>query len=371
MLAQLTIDLGAICANIAALRTLVAPAKIAAVIKGEAYGHGLIAVGRAIETHVDRLCVYELPEAVALREAGIMARIHVLGPIAPGDLDLAHATNAEITLWNHGTYARQVASIARRRHAPFAVHAKIDTGVTRLGMSVTEASGVLARYVATPEYHVAGVFSHLAAAEELDSTFTTEQLTKFSNATAALDPTVERHIAASAAAMLWPETRLGAIRPGIAIYGIWPSDETAAIMHGRAFTLTPALQWTTEIIAMHDVPAHTSVGYGCAYYTKRPSRIGVLPIGYAEGLPRSASDRAFVIVHGKRVPIIGRVCMNMAFVDLTTVPEAIPGSAATLIGRDGDARIDANEFAAWCGTIGYELVTRLPSHVPRRYINER
>lgn len=367
MLADLTIDLDAIRANITALRTLVAPARVAAVIKADAYGHGMLAVARAIETHVDRLCVYELAEAVALRAAGVQTRVHVLGPIAPGDLDLAHASNVEITLWSGGTYAAHVASTARRRHAPFAIHAKIDTGVTRLGMSIEDAPALLARYAASPDYRIVGVFSHLAAAEELDSTFTNEQLAKFLHASAHLDTAIERHIAASAAAMLWPATRLDAIRPGIALYGIWPSDETAAIMRERTFHLVPALRWTTQVVAIHDVPAHTSVGYGCAYYTKRPSRIGVLPIGYAEGLPRSASDRAVVLVNERRVPIVGRVCMNMAFVDLTTVPHAGTGATVTLIGSDGAARIDANEFAAFCGTIGYELVTRIPANVPRTY----
>jgi alanine racemase len=170
--------------------------------------------------------------------------------------------------------------------------------------------------------------------------------------------------------MLWPPTRLGAIRAGIAIYGIWPSVPTQAIMHERGLRLIPALRWTTQVVALHDVPAGTSVGYGCTYRTTRAARIGVLPIGYAEGLPRSVSSRGFVLVTGRRVPIVGRVCMNMAFIDLTDAPLAGIGSPVTLVGSDGDERIDADEAASWAGTIGYELVTRIPAHVPRRYVGQ-
>jgi alanine racemase len=366
VLAELIVDLDAIRANVAALRGLVAPARCAGVIKANAYGHGLVAVGRAIESDVDRICVYELAEAVALRDAGMTARLHVLGPIAPADLDAAHAARVEVTLWDRGAYAAALATVARRRGSPIAVQVKIDTGVTRLGLAVADAPAALAAYRAQPAYAIAGVFSHLAAAEELDSTFTRDQLAAFERATAGFDAGVERHIAASAAAMLWPRTRLGAIRAGIALYGIWPSRPTQAIMRERGLALAPALTWQTQIVATHQVPAETSVGYGCTYRTTRGSRIGVLPIGYAEGLPRGISGGS-VLVAGRRVPIVGRVCMNMAFIDVTDVPQAGPRSTVTLIGRDGDARIDANEAADWAGTIGYELVARLPAHVPRRY----
>jgi alanine racemase len=139
-------------------------------------------------------------------------------------------------------------------------------------------------------------------------------------------------------------------------------------MRARGFTLEPALAWRTQIVLVHDVPAHTPVGYGCAYHTKRPSRIAVIPIGYAEGLPRQAGDRASVLVDGVRCRIVGRVCMNMAFVDVTDAPAAHAGSTVTLIGNDGDARIDADDLAAALGTIAYEIVARLPASVPRVFL---
>ncbi len=369
MLAELTVDLSAIRRNAAALAALIGSARLVPVIKANAYGHGLLPVGQALAPSVTRLAVYEVSEACALRAAGLTLPIHVLGPIAPRDLDEALAANADITLWDDGAYLRDVARAAQRPARPLRAHAKIDTGVTRLGMHANRAPTLLAQYARTPaSITLVGAFSHLAAAEELHSTFTHEQLATFERATADLAPTVERHIAASAAAMLWPETRLDAVRAGIAIYGCWPSAQTATIMRERGFVLEQALSWRTQIVIVHDVPAHTPVGYGCSFHTKRPSRIGVIPIGYAEGLPRSAGDRAHVLVAGTRVRIVGRVCMNMAFVDLTDVPDAHSGTTVTLIGRDGSDELAADELANACGTINYEIIARLPAHVPRVYV---
>ncbi len=367
MNAELQIDLGAIARNVRALGALTAPAAIVPVIKANAYGHGLIDVARALAGSVPRFAVYELDEALALRAAGITTPIHILGPVAADRLAEAHATGAAITLWDAGAYAHDAAAVARRAGTPLRVHAKIDTGVMRLGMPSAAAPAILAGYAATPEFALDGVFSHLAAAEELDSTFTEEQLARFTDATRAVAPNVERHIAATAAAMLWPQTRLASVRAGIGIYGLWPSPETEGVMRNRGFALEPALAWRTQLVIVHDVPAHTPVGYGCAYHTKRPSRIGVIPIGYAEGLPRNAGDRGSVLVDGVRARIVGRVCMNMAFVDVTDAPGAHPGSTVTLIGTDGDARIGADEFAAAVGTIAYEIVARLPASIPRSF----
>lgn len=369
MLAELRIDLAAIRRNAAALAALIAPSRLVPVVKANAYGHGLARVAQALAPKVGRLAVYDLDEAVALRDAGVATPIHVLGPVRVNDLDAAFGARIELSMWDDANYLSSVASVARRRDARMRIHAKIDTGVTRLGMRPGDAPRVLAKYEATPEVELVAVFSHLAAAEELDSTFTQEQLARFATATSDCGPEVERHIAASAAAMLWPETRLDAVRAGIAIYGLWPSPETAGVMRERgAFALEPALAWTTQLVAVHDVPAHTPVGYGCAYHTKRPSRIGVLPIGYAEGLPRAAGDHAFVLVAGQRVRLVGRVCMNMAFVDVTEIADAAPEMPVTLIGRNGDATLTADDLATACGTINYEIVARLPAHVPRTYI---
>jgi alanine racemase len=154
---------------------------------------------------------------------------------------------------------------------------------------------------------------------------------------------------------------------GIGVYGIWPSVETEELLRAQGVELVPALSWRTEIVAEHAIDAGQTVGYGRTWRAARRSRIGTLPIGYAEGLPRAAGNVAHALVRGLRVPLVGRVCMDMAFVDLTDVPQAAVGDAVTLIGDDGAATIGVEELAGAAETIGYEIVARLPAHVPRRY----
>jgi alanine racemase len=368
VIAELSVDLDAVVRNAQTLARLAAPARLSAVVKANAYGHGLVPVARALAPHAARLCVYALEEAVALRDAGIVAPLLVLGPIPAAELEVAHAADVALTLWDRELYARQVASVARRRQRPFTVHAKIDTGVARLGIPHAQAAAALERYAATPEFVLAGAFSHLAAAEELDSTFTDEQLERFLAATRALPPSVERHLAATAAAMLWPQTRLDSVRCGIGLYGIWPSAETEAALRPRGVALAPALAWRTRIVALHTVEAGETVGYGRSWRAARSTHIATLPIGYAEGIPRSAGERAEALVRGRRVRLVGRVCMDMAFLDVSELPDVAVGDAVTLIGDDGAETITADELGAASGTIGYEIVARLPAHVPRSYV---
>jgi alanine racemase len=371
VIAGLEIDLGAIRRNVIRLCQATEPAAFSAVVKANAYGHGIAEVARAIAGEVDTFCVYRASEAATLRDAGITQQILVLGPVEVHELRLAHEVRAAIAIWSKGSFRREAARIARELEAPMGIHAKIDTGVTRLGLDADRATAAIASYLDDPDFTLGGVFTHLAAAEELDSAFTRGQLARFR---AALEPVanqlvergVRRHAAASAAAMLYPESRFDMIRAGIAIYGIWPSDETRRAV-GDTIDLEPALAWRTQIVAVRSVEAGRSVGYGCTYHTTRESRIAVLPIGYAEGMPRSLSNRGTVLVHGEPAPIVGRVCMNMAFIDVTGIPDAAVGSTVTLVGRDGGRTRDINELAADAGTIGYEIAARLPAEIPRTY----
>jgi alanine racemase len=372
MIAQITVDLGAIRRNVARLRALAAPARYAAVVKANAYGHGLVPVARALDDAVDAFCVYRVDEALQLHAAGIRTPILVLGPAEPRELASALAAKAAITLWDSGAFRRDVAGIAHARGERFAVHAKIDTGVTRLGFEPAAAAEAIASLAGDADLDVRGIYTHLAAAEELESAFTLGQLETFASALAPIEGLIReqriaRHAAASAAAMLFPALRLDLIRAGIATYGIWPSPETR-MAAGHTLELEPALTWTSELVVVREVEAGRSVGYGCTFATTRRSRIGVLPIGYAEGLPRALSNAGCALVAGTRVPFVGRICMNMSFVDLTGVAGAHAGSTVTLLGRDGDEAIDPNELAASAGTIGYELVARLPEGVPRRFL---
>jgi alanine racemase len=373
MIARLEIDLAALQRNAARLRELAAPSQLWPVVKANAYGHGLAEASLALESTAHGLCVYHIEAALAIREAGGRLPILLLGPLEPAALEAAHAAGISITLWDTGAYRRDVAAIARRRGAPFGLHVKVDTGVTRYGLEATQAANAIADLLDDRDLRVSAVYTHLAAVEELASSFTLEQLARFAWALEPLAPVlrergVHRHAAASAAAILFPQSRLDLIRPGIAVYGLWPSPQTQAMAQG-AIDLEPVLAWRSELVMVRTVPAWQSIGYGCTYHTTRPSRIGLVPIGYAEGIPRAVSNAGAMLIAGKRAPIIGRVCMNTTFIDVTDIPEAHVGSHVTLIGRCGEASISADDWATWASTINYEIVARLPREVPRTYIS--
>jgi alanine racemase len=375
VIGSIRISLDALRRNARALRDLVAPARASFVVKSNAYGHGMVDVARAVEPFADRLCVYSIDEAIELHDAGIARRIFVMGPIESADLEEAVARKFEIALWDTGSYLRALCDSARSRHDRADVHVKINTGVARLGLEPADTADAIEDYVRLPEISIAGVFSHLAAAEELDSPFTMEQMETFERATRAADAFVQtrgmhpvRHIAASAAAMLWPQTRLDMVRIGVALYGLWPSPQTRIAMNGANFELEPALSFETRLVAMRTVEAGTPVGYGCSYHAPKRTRIGVVPLGYADGIPRLLSNRGAFIIGGARCPIVGRVCMNMTLIDLAAAPAAKPGDAVTLIGREGDASVTADDWAQWAETINYEIVSRLPAELRREYI---
>jgi len=353
------------------LRKVAAPARFAAVVKSNAYGHGLARVAEAIAADVDMLCVYRVAEGCTIREAGVQGPVLVLGPVPPSELAAALAANLSISLWDAGSYLADAARTAREAGVPLRVHAKIETGVTRLGMAPERAAISISQLLSDSAFELEGAFTHLAAVEELESGYTLQQLERFESALRPVEAALRlrgalRHAAASAAAMLFPRARFDLVRVGISTYGLWPSPETRNAL-SEPIALEPALSWRTTLVSVRDVPAGTSVGYGCTFHTERPSRIGVLPIGYAEGIPRVASNRGAVLVEGSRAPIVGRVCMNMTMVDVTDIPLAHAGSVATLIGSNGNETLGAEDWGRWADTIDYEIVARLPAELPRVY----
>jgi alanine racemase len=374
MIGRIRVSIDAIAHNARALRDLVAPAKAAFVVKSNAYGHGIVEVARAVEPFANRLCVYSLEEAAVLRDSGITRPVFVMGPLESAHLDEARARNVEIALWDTGSYLRAVVESARRRSTRAPVHVKINTGTTRLGLEPQDAPDAIEDYARLAEVELTGVFSHLAAAEELDSPFTLGQLATFERTLEAVEPTLQskgarplRHIAASAAAMLWPQTRLDMVRIGIALYGLWPSPQTRTAMNGARFDLQPALSLHSTLTVVRNVEAGTPIGYGGSYHAPKRTRIGVIPLGYADGIPRLLSNRGAFLISGRRCPIVGRVCMNMTMVDLGGAPQAKPGDEVTLLGRQGDAEVSADDWGDWAETINYEIVTRLPAELPRVY----
>ncbi len=372
MIGSVRVSLDALRRNALALRDLIAPARAAFVVKANAYGHGLVPVARAIEPVAQRICVYSLDEAIVLRDAGITRQIFVMGPIESRNLEEAFARNLEIALWDTRSYLHAVANAAGKRHGRFPVHVKINTGASRLGLEPRDACDAIEDYARISELELAGIFSHLAAAEELDSPFTAGQLERFERVLQGVAPALEakgirpmRHIAASAAAMLWPQTRLEMARIGIALYGLWPSLQTRIAMNGAKFELEPALSFTSQLAAVRPVEAGTPIGYGCTYHAPKSTRVGVVPLGYADGIPRLLSNRGAFIAGGALCPIVGRVCMNMTMIDLQAAPQVKPGDPVTLIGTQGTASVTADDWAGWAETINYEIVARLPENLAR------
>ena len=377
MIGRLRIALGAIARNAKMLRDMVGPKHAAFVVKSNAYGHGLVQIASAVEPFARRICVYGFEEAAALRAGGIAAPILVLGPVPLDALDDAMAAKLDLALWDTGEFARRLASAARKRRTRAPVHVKINTGLNRLGFEPHELVDAVEDYLHVGELQVAGVFSHLSSAEELDSPFTMHQLETFERALASAAPLFERanvvpirHIAASAAAMLWPQTRLDLSRFGIALYGLWPSRQTREASSAQGIVLEPALSYESQLVVVRPVAAGSPIGYGASYHAPRDMRVGVVPAGYADGVPRALSNRGAFLVDGAACPIVGRIAMNVTEIDLTHAPNAHAGSRVTLIGRDGDAYVGADDWADWCDTINYEIVARLPAELPRVYFDE-
>jgi alanine racemase len=374
VIGTLRISTEALRHNAQALRELVGPHHAAFVVKGNAYGHGMIDTALAIEGLAVKLCVYSIDEALELRDGGITAPILILGPVPPALLDDAMTCDAELALWDTGSFVRDLSQAALRAQKRARVHVKVNTGLNRLGLQPGDLPDAVEAYGRVNGLEIAGVFSHLASAEELDSPYTMLQLERFNDAYQLAEPlfvargfTPTRHIAASAAAMLWPQTRLDLSRFGIALYGLWPSAGTREAMNGGKLPLQPALSYETELVVLRTIEAGEPVGYGTTFHAPRQMRIGVIPLGYADGIPRALSNKGQVLIDAAHAPIIGRIAMNMCFVDLTHVPGAHVGSKVTLIGRDGDQEITADDWAAWADTINYEIVTRLPVTLLRTY----
>ncbi|HEY6327412.1 MAG TPA: alanine racemase [Candidatus Cybelea sp.] len=377
MIGGLEISLSALRHNAGLLRDLAGARRAAFVVKGNAYGHGLLPTAQVVEPFAARLCVYTLEEALALRGGGIAGPLLVLGPVPPEAIEEALVGNVELSVWSTKEFTRLLGSAARKRQRSAAIHVKVNTDLNRLGVEPHELVDAVEEFLRMPELEITGIFSHLAAAEEIDSPYTMHQLGAFERALSAVAPLLGqrslnplRHIAASAAAMLWPRTRLDMARFGIALYGLMPSPQTREALRGNAPDLRPALSYRSQVVVVRTVPAGASIGYGGSFHAPHDMRVGVVPSGYADGVPRALSNRGAFAVDGALCPIVGRVAMNMTQIDLTRAPKARVGSVVTLIGRDGDAVVAADDWATWADTINYEIVTRLPSELPRTYVEE-
>ena len=363
---RVEVDLDAIVANARALHARVGAA-IFAVVKADGYGHGAIAVARALAAAnvIGGFCTSLVEEGVALREAGVTAPILVMGPSQVGGEDEIVAAKLTPVISSREELAA-FAHVARAR-GEIEAHLKVDTGMGRLGVAIDDAPA-LAVEAARTGIRIAGLMTHFACADTDDpsdpDSMTRAQLRRFAEAdravVAAGAPVRVRHAANSSAALLFPEARFDLVRTGIAIYG---NGHFAGDPGGHM-----AMRLVTAIAQIRHVARGNSVGYGATWHAPRDSRIAILPCGYADGLPRSASGHAQVAIRGKRVPLIGRVSMDIAAADVTDIVDATVGDAAVLLGRaSGGATITCAEYAGWTGLSEYEVTCGMSKRVPRIY----
>ncbi|MFA5026563.1 MAG: alanine racemase [Candidatus Methylomirabilota bacterium] len=363
------ISLRAIASNVATARRLAGEnTRVMAVVKADAYGHGAVPVAlAALEAGAAWLGVACPEEGTPLRDAGIGAPILVLGPVRPEQAALSVRLGLDQCVSDPGqaeALAKEAATLQREAR----IHLKIDTGMGRVGIPPREARRAADRLAQLPGLTLVGLMTHFADADAEEQSFAREQLRRFGEAVGFLQSAGIRpsicHAANSAALLSLPEARLDLARPGIMLYGCHP--------RGRSLpgdpTLEPALRLRTEVSQLKDLPRGASVSYGRTYVASADIRVATLPIGYADGIGRLLSNRGAVLIRGRRAPIVGRVCMDMCLADVTAVPDVRVGDEVVLIGRQGDAEIAADEFAAWQDTISYEALCRIGARVPRVYM---
>src|SRR5512140_1241517 len=356
------IDLDAVAHNVRLLAARARPARLYAVVKANAYGHGAVAVGRAaLEAGAAALAVVCVDEAEELRRAGITAPILVLGHTPASDAARAVALGLEVAAG--GIELVEALSAARRAGAEVPVHLEVETGFNRHGLALEALVQVAERARALPGVRAKALFTHFATADEEDQAFTRAQFDALREASRRLPWIAERHASASAGLLLAPDLALEAVRPGIALYGYHPAqDRTPQV------GLRPVLSLRSRVVRLSEIEPGATVGYGRTWTARRRSRIALLMCGYADGYRRGFGNRAHALVRGRRVPVVGRIAMDMCTVDVTDVPGAAAGDVATLIGRDGEARVDADELAGLADTISYEILAAVAARVPRLYL---
>ncbi|MBI3333829.1 MAG: alanine racemase [Candidatus Omnitrophica bacterium] len=360
------VDLAAVRHNLVEVRRLVgARTRILAVVKANAYGHGLAPVAEAlVEAGADLLAVASVREGIALRQHGLEAGILVLGQVLPEEAPLV-VRNRLVQAVGDLQVAQALSRAAARFERPAAVHLKVDTGMGRYGVWHEEAVHLAHRLAQLPGLRVEGVFTHLATAGQNAET-AEQQISRFLQLLQRLErgklPVGLRHVANSVGLLRFPAARQDLVRTGLLLYGASPVREG-----NLPISLEPALALKSRIRFLKGIPAGQTVSYGGTFRAGRPTRVATIPVGYAHGYPRALSDKAQLLVRGKRAPLIGRITMEDLMADVTDIPGVQVGDEAVLIGRQGRERVTAEELARHARTIPYEILAGLSPAIPRRY----
>ena len=366
------IDLGAVRENFQNMKANLAEGvQMIAVVKTDGYGHGAVRIARMAEPwdYIWGFAVATAEEGLELREAGITKPILILGFTFPDDYDtiVRHSMRPAVFKLS---MAQQLDEAARRAGMTAPVHLAVDTGMTRIGLQVTETcADEAAAIAALPNLKIEGMFTHFARADEADKTSAHAQYARYLEFVRMLEARgVEipmKHAANSACIAELPQFQLDAVRAGITIYGIYPSEE----VDRSRLSLRPVMSLISHIAFIKEVPAGVPVSYGGTFVTGRPTRVATIPVGYGDGYPRLLSNKGQVLIRGKRAPIIGRVCMDQFMVDVTDI-EAEEFDKVTLLGSDGEESITVDELGRLSGRFPYELTCDINRRVPRVFADE-
>ena len=361
------IDLDQLAANYRAVGQAVGAAGMLPVLKANAYGHGLLPVARHLESlGAAGLAVAFLEEGALLREADIRCPILVMGGIDVSQIP--HFLRYDLTITASSVEKLQeVIRTASAMGMTARVHLKVDTGMGRIGMRPDTAPAMFRAGIESDSVEVEGVYSHFATADRADPTQTRRQLERFHRALSFYPglglPLPKLHLANSGAILQHPDSHLDLVRPGILLFGIYPSEEVA-----RPIDVTPVLAWKSRVVFFKVQPSGQPIGYGGTWRPARNTRIVTVPVGYGDGYFHALSDQGQVLIDGRRRPIVGGVCMDQLMVDIGPGGEAYNGDEVVLIGSQGDETITATDLAGWAGTIPYEILTNINTRVYRRYL---
>ena len=360
------IDLGAILYNLRQIRNRVdKDIKIMAIVKADAYGHGMKEVSQAVARKgIDYFGVASLDEARTLREAGIKKNIIVLGAILPEEVEGVLRFNVIQTV-SDLAIARLLSQLAQSKKRIIKVHAKIDTGMGRLGVWHKDAVNFVKKLASLKNIKVDGIFTHFPSAED-DKVFTRNQLRDFKSLIEELlrhgiDIPI-KHTSNSMAVIDFKDSHMNMVRPGLIMYGLHPRSDLA-----KKLRLRPALKLKTKVVYVKPVSRGRSISYGRTYVTKKDTNIATIPVGYGDGYSRDLSNRGHVLIKGRRLPIVGRVCMDMSMVDAGRSRTVKPGDDVVLIGKQGKDAVTVEEIARLSNTIPYEVVCNIGRRVPRIY----
>ncbi len=360
------VDLGRILRNLDRVRAKIGTfTRVMAVVKANAYGHGIAPVSQALQGKVDYLGIGSLAEAAMLREQGVTTPLFLFGRLLPEEISTALQINLVLTVSSFEE-ARAISEASARMGKKTTVHVKVDTGMGRFGIPLGVAQGEIEKIAFLPSLQLEGIYTHFPAAERFPDDLETKQLNDFETLIQDLRRKKItfslRHAANSAGALRFKSNLLNMVRLGISLYGIYPHSS----FRGE-IDLEPALELKSRVVFIKRLSPGDSVSYGREFVAKEATTIAVIPTGYAHGYPVHLSGKGEVLCRGKRFRIAGRVCMDSLMIDLGPSPEVEVGDPVTLLGASGEEEILAEELASLAGTIPYEIVTRLETRIPRIY----